>query len=292
MIVQCDAITHPGGVRRTNEDAFLLSRLAGREPRINVLEQEQRVGPGGLLAAVADGLGGGASGEVASREALVCLELGLFGRWGRFPAAGASEAGLLEAFRAAAREAGAAVLRYADDDPPSRGMSATLAAALLWGADAFLLRIGDCRAYLYRNRALALLTPDPGEAAATEGGFRKGLINQALGIPLEPDPVLSKVALCRGDRLLLCSDGLHRVLGEAGIRDILALGHAPRWTTDKLFEAALALGAPDNLTAMVLALDDPALPLSGAPPEVRLLRESRSGPFAGLRRLLGRSGHD
>ena len=83
MLLQYAAITHPGKVRKNNEDAYLLSALDGEEPFISELAQSLMVGDHGLLVAVADGMGGAAAGEVASRESLAAVSLFLFRHWGR-----------------------------------------------------------------------------------------------------------------------------------------------------------------------------------------------------------------
>ena len=69
MLIDYAAITHPGKVRKNNEDAYLLSALDGDEPIINEPAKSLKVGESGLLVAVADGMGGAAAGEVASRAA-------------------------------------------------------------------------------------------------------------------------------------------------------------------------------------------------------------------------------
>ena len=87
MLIDYAAITHQGCVRTNNEDAYLVSALDGEEPLVNGLRRRQGFCPMGLLAAVADGMGGAAAGEIASREGLASLAVNLFGRWGRFPVA-------------------------------------------------------------------------------------------------------------------------------------------------------------------------------------------------------------
>lgn len=85
MFLDYAAITHPGKVRKNNEDAYLLSALDGEEPIINGPTQSLIVGDSGLLVAVADGMGGAAAGEVASHEGLAAVSLFLFGHWAASP---------------------------------------------------------------------------------------------------------------------------------------------------------------------------------------------------------------
>ena len=271
MPIDVAAATHPGQVRRINEDAFLVGGLEGEEPRINRLLPDPTPGPMGLLAAVADGLGGAVGGDVASLEGLAAFSVCLFGHWGRFPAAEATEEGLLRALRTAALEASAAVLRFSDSDRTVRGMTSTLTAAVVWRNRAYLCHVGDTRAYLYRGAELVRLTHDhalgqsqvgAGPLSRSQGGARphQGLITQALGSPRPIVPDIAVVPLCRGDLLLLCSDGLHQELGEAELEALLAPRDSARRTADRLLAAAMEKGARDNVTALVLSLDDPGLP--------------------------------
>lgn len=273
MLIDYAAITHPGKVRKNNEDAYLVSALDGEEPLVNSLRRHPKPCPKGLLAAVADGMGGAAAGEIASREGLASIAVYLFGHWGRFPTDRGSESLLFNALLGAAEEASQAVLRYSDDDRTARGMGSTLTAAVIWEGQAFLCQVGDSRAYLYRRPELVQLTQDqtlvnqmiqsgtltPSEAQRHP---QRSMITQALGCPQPVRAVLGKVRLRRGDRLLLCSDGLHGEVGDAELKAILDHGFSPRRSLELMVEAALAKGARDNVTALLLALDDPTLPLA------------------------------
>lgn len=272
MLIDYAAITHQGRVRKNNEDAYLVSAMDGEEPLVNQLRRAPKVCHMGLLAAVADGMGGAAAGEVASREGLASLTMYLFGHWGRFPSPQAKEEDLYRALLGAADCASAAVLRYSDDDRTARGMGSTLTAAVIWNGHAHFIQVGDSRAYLYRKPELIQLTKDQtlvNEMIAS--GFltpeqakthpQRSMITQALGSPQPLKAELGKVPLRRGDRLLLCSDGLHGEVDDAQLRDFLALGYSPRRTLELMLEVALEHGGRDNITAVLLALDDPAFPL-------------------------------
>ena len=274
MLIDYAAITHVGRVRKNNEDAYLVSALEGDEPLVNSLGPMAHACQAGILAAVADGMGGAATGEIASREGLASVAVNLFGHWGRFPAAEATEAGLLRALRHAAEEASSAVLRYADAERGSRGMGSTLTAAVLWQGHAYLAQVGDSRAYLYRRPTLTLLTEDQtlvreliskGTLTPEEAKYhpQRSMITQALGCPSPIRAVLSRVALRRGDRLLLCSDGLHGEVPDDRLGEFLAMGLSPSRTLEAMAEEALARGGRDNLTGLLLAMDDPGLPPPG-----------------------------
>ncbi|NWJ39881.1 MAG: serine/threonine-protein phosphatase [Geothrix sp.] len=272
MLIDYAAITHPGKVRKNNEDAYLLSALDGDEPIINRPARSLKVGESGLLVAVADGMGGAAAGEVASREGLAAVSLFLFGHWGRLAAAKDRESELLGALETAVEEASDAVLRYSDDDRTARGMGSTLTAAVIWNGCAYVAQIGDSRAYLLRQGLLHQITEDQtlvndlvAQGSLTREQARthpqRNMITQALGSPQPLRVVLSRLALRRGDRLLCCSDGLHGEVPDAQIQEVLNQGLSPRRSLELLVDEALAHGGRDNITGVILTLNDPGLPL-------------------------------
>ncbi|MDR3669210.1 MAG: protein phosphatase 2C domain-containing protein [Holophaga sp.] len=306
MLIDYAAITHPGRVRQNNEDAYLVSALDGEEPLVNGLRPHSPIRQNGILAAVADGMGGAASGEIASREGLASLAVNLFGHWGRFPAAKAVEADLLRALKHAAEAASSAVARYADADRASRGMGSTLTAAVIWNGYGYLAQVGDSRAYLFRAGRMALLTEDQTlmRELINQGSItpeqakvhpQRSVITQALG---GPDPVrvaLGKVTLRRGDRLLLCTDGMHGELPDDRMAAILALGLPAQESLDRMQQEVLALGGRDNVTALLLELNDPTFPVPLAGEGIRVvepvLPAVRETPrfLARLGRILGRN---
>ncbi|HJW34927.1 MAG TPA: protein phosphatase 2C domain-containing protein [Holophagaceae bacterium] len=272
MQIDYAAITHSGRVRKNNEDAYLLSALNGDEPILNTPPRPLPVGTAGLLAAVADGMGGAAAGEVASREGLAAVTLHLFGHWGRFSELPRREEDLLKALVIAVEEASGAILRYSDDDRTARGMGSTLTAAMVWNQHLYVAQVGDSRAYLFRGGHLHQVTEDQtlvndlvasGTLTAEQAKVhpQRNMITQALGSPQQLVVVVYKIALRRGDRLLLCSDGLHGEVDDSRIRELLAPGFSPRKTLESLVEEAIANGGRDNVTGVLLALNDPLLPL-------------------------------
>lgn len=297
MLIDYAAITHPGKIRKNNEDAYLLSALDGEEPIINGPSRPLRVGDPGLLVAVADGMGGAAAGEVASREGLAAVSVYLFGHWGRLATSKAKEAELLQALETAVEQASDAVLRYSDDDRTARGMGSTLTAVVVWNGHGYLAQIGDSRAYLYRQGELHQITEDQtlvndlvAQGALTREQARthpqRNMITQALGSPQPLRVALYRVALRRGDRLLCCSDGLHGEIPDSAILEVLKQDQAPRRSLDLLVEEALAHGGRDNITAVLLLANDPALPLPGEDESLEVMRPDPSSGGSGLWRLL------
>jgi protein phosphatase len=296
MLIDYAAITHPGKIRKNNEDAYLLSVLDGEEPIINGPTQTLKVGDSGLLVAVADGMGGAAAGEVASREGLAAVSLFLFGHWGRLSPGKDQEVALLRALEIAVERASDAVLRYSDDDRTARGMGSTLTAAVVWNGCAYVAQVGDSRAYLLRQGILHQITEDQtlvndlvAQGTLTREQARihpqRNMITQALGSPMPLRVVLSRLRLRRGDRLLCCSDGLHGEVADAQIQELLNQDLSPSRSLELLVEEALASGGRDNITGVLLTLNDPALPL---PVETEGLDLVHPGAMAQSRGLLQR----
>jgi protein phosphatase len=299
MLIDFAAITHPGKVRKNNEDAYLLSALDGDEPVINAPSHALKLGSQGFLVAVADGMGGAAAGEVASREGLAALALFLFGHWGQKSDGKPQEEDLWEALRTAVERASDAVLRYSDDDRTARGMGSTLTAAVLWQGAAYVAQIGDSRAYLQRQGVLHQITEDQtlvndlvAQGTLTREQARvhpqRNMITQALGSPQPLRVALSRVTLRRGDRLLCCSDGLHGEVSDASIQAAMNEDVSPRKTLERLVEEAINHGGRDNITGVLLALNDPNLPQPSLNEPLDLRRPGHDGARAGfLGRLFG-----
>lgn len=272
MLIDYAAITHPGRVRKNNEDAYLVSAIDGAEPQVNGPSRTPKLCKSGLLAAVADGMGGAAAGEIASREGLAAVAVYLFGHWGILPKEQATEAALVAALQGAATQASEAVLRWSDSERTARGMGSTLTASMLWNGNLYVAQVGDSRAYLYRQGQLTQLTRDQtlvnemitaGSITAEEARThpQRNMITQALGCPQPVRPQMVKLALRRGDRVLICSDGLHGELDDQGIQEVFAGAWSPKRSLELMVEGALAHGGRDNITGLLLAVDDLTLPL-------------------------------
>lgn len=271
MQIDYAAITHPGRIRKNNEDAYLLSALDGDEPVINEGGRGFEVGHAGFLAAVADGMGGAASGEIASREGLAAMNLHLYLHWGRFAQPDGPERRIIAAMMGASQEASRSVLRYADSERASRGMGSTLTSLLVWNSWAYIAQVGDSRAYLFREGVLHQLTIDQtlvheliSQGALTPEEAKthpqRNMITQALGSTHPLQIPIARLELRRGDRILCCSDGLHGEVPDDRIREILCEPLPPRRLLEALVDAANAHGGRDNITGILLMLDDPALP--------------------------------
>jgi serine/threonine protein phosphatase PrpC len=222
-------------MRQGNEDSYLIHN-------------------GLQLFAVADGMGGHRAGEVASHAALGALRDVLYND----PNLSLTEAVGL---------ANDAVYQMAVADPSLQGMGTTLTAVRMDGGAARLGHVGDSRAYLLRDDQLLRITEDHSfvdqlrregriteEQAATHP--QRSILTRALGIepgvPVDP----GQVDLLDGDRLLLCSDGLHALVRDPVIHDILRREAQPQAAAEALVAAANAAGGDDNITAVVIDVHD------------------------------------
>jgi len=247
-------LSDPGRVRASNEDAVVF--FAGEESELDAFD---------LVAAVADGMGGHAAGEVASALALATLRKVLK----------EARAGPPQALADALSEANRAIRAHARDHPETEGMGTTCTAALVRGDALWIGHIGDSRAYLWRDGALAQLSEDhtlsaqllrDGAIGEHETAATAGLLLRALGAADEVEPMLtaSGLALQRDDRLLLCSDGLHGVVTDEEMRAALQTDD-PRLACESLIKAAIAAGAPDNVSVGVFRFHEQAEPAATAP---------------------------
>ncbi|GAA2475077.1 MerR family transcriptional regulator [Actinocorallia cavernae] len=200
---------------------------------------------GRRLLAVADGFG--PAGLAASGAAVAALRY--LDEAETLPVDGElGELGVLGALEDAVRAAGAAVAELAGGtgevgaEEVGAGEVGTTLTALLWtGSRLALAHIGDSRAYLLRGGELYRITQDH---RVTPQDL---LLSKALARGLDPVPDLRLQEPREGDRYLLCSDGLTETVPDALIRELLVAGAGP----GELVAAALAAGAPDNVTCVV-----------------------------------------
>jgi protein phosphatase len=244
---------------------------------------------GPRLIAVADGYGPG--GDRASAAAIDALRRLEAADSGAAQVAGSAEApnvvpaDLLNVLSDAVSAATASVRSIAESDPGLADSGSTLTAMLLSGSRLALVHIGDSRAYLYRDGGLFQVTHDhsvtqlmidSGRLTAEEAGShpQRSLLVRALGASADdvraegiPDaqaaeagtPDLSLLDARAGDRYLLCSDGLTRVVPVAAIRETLgAVALSPEEVVDRLITLANEAGGPDNIACAVADITEAA----------------------------------
>jgi len=212
---------------------------------------------GPSLLAVADGMGGHAAGEVASSVAVATLA-------GLDDDVPGTE--LLDTLARAVEAADATLRDMVDEHPRLDGMGTTLTALLWAGRRLGLVHVGDSRAYLLREGELSQITHDhtfvqtlvdEGRITEEEAGHhpQRSLLIRALDGRGTVDPDLSIREVRRGDRYLLCSDGLSGVVPLNLLTEALAEDD-PKTAVDRLIELALEAGGPDNITCIVADVVD------------------------------------
>jgi protein phosphatase len=261
-------LSHPGKVRERNEDHFIVSRI-GRylETVLTTLpagEVPQRAEETGYAMIVADGMGGHAGGELASRMAisgLVKLVLAMPDWIFRLDDTVAADA--TERSKERFRHLNAVLIEHGRQDLDFRGMGTTLTAARTMGRDLQIVHVGDSRAYLLRQGRLHRLTRDhtyvqllveSGQLSQEQAaGFaaRHLLVNALGGFNEDVEVDVDQLKLTSGDRLLLCSDGLTDLVDDETIRQVLIDWRASSEACRRLVDLALAAGGKDNVTVIV-----------------------------------------
>jgi serine/threonine protein phosphatase PrpC len=265
-------------VRANNEDAFSVTDLAtgtSFETRDGAAAIDVR--EKGVLLALSDGMGGHQAGEVASALVLDSLKMAMQ----------ASASDSIEAkIEAAVRRANAEVARAARTGDKG-GMGATLTAVFVAGADAFVAEVGDSRAYLLRTGRLRQITRDQSlvQMMVDRGLLskedarvspHKNVILQAMGLSDDVRVAIARLRLRRGDRLLLCSDGLSNSLSDDELREILK-SDDPAAACRRLIASGNEHGGEDNLTAIVAELEgdglDPPRPAESVTATFEVIKE-------------------
>jgi protein phosphatase len=230
----------------------LVLRYAARSDRGLIRGTNQdSVYAGPRLLAVADGMGGHAAGDVASKVVIAALE---------HLDDDAPSGDLLQALRQAVFDGSEHLREVIRESPQLEGMGTTLTAVLFAGGRLGLCHVGDSRAYLMRDGVLTQITHDDTfvqsliddgritEEEANSHPQRSLLLRALNGQDVEPD--LSMRDARAGDRYLLCSDGLSGVVSHETMASAMT-DPDPQATADRLIELALRSGGPDNITCIV-----------------------------------------
>ena len=227
--------TDVGKKRSVNEDSLVAKRLGDV-----------------YLLAVADGLGGHAAGEVASRVGLIELEESLKNSL--------SAEKVIEALKGAITKANREIYLLSKENADYRGMGSTLVVAVVVGNKAVIANVGDSRVYLVGN-AIERITKDHSlvqelidkQVITEEETFdhpQKNIVTRSLGLEEEVTPDFYEVELGR-KTLLLCSDGLSDALRDDEIRDIITASSSLDEACTKLIDSANQKGGADNITVVL-----------------------------------------
>jgi serine/threonine protein phosphatase PrpC len=238
--------THQGMVRSGNEDAVYAHAGFG-------------------LAILADGMGGYAAGEIASRLAVDEIRAELESALPHLDTQSKVLTGseIAEDMRFAARRANTTILNSAKKEPDYEGMGATLVIAVMTVGRLFVGHLGDSRAYRYRAGRLEQLTRDHCwvDEQISQGALQidalldtrfKNIVTRALGIDTEIDLEVHDHEALPDDVFLLCSDGLSDMLDDPQIEAVLAGGESLAAKAAALVECANRNGGKDNISVILM----------------------------------------
>ncbi len=257
------AASDVGRKREHNEDNFLVDRRLS-------------------LFVVADGMGGHASGEVASQIAVTEFRNAVEARRDLLDAyvrrqEGVTTQDVLAVLEHAVQMAGLAIFERGQNEPDKRGMGTTLSALLLLGERGFIAHVGDSRVYMVRQGETVQLTEDHSlvnelirhgkvtreTLANSPYASYKNAVTRALGVYETVQVDTIDLEILPGDQFLLCSDGLHSHLEEKDVAQFLSTDHVTA-IPQKLIDHANRGGGQDNITAVVLRIHTDATDPAGA----------------------------
>jgi protein phosphatase len=242
-------------VRALNEDSVMTFEF----------RQESLVHPDRtFLYVVADGMGGAEAGEIASAIAVDTIRTYVAQQH-----ASTAQADLAHLLQEALEEANRKVLDYAASHPEARGLGSTVVAAMVAPPEATIAWVGDSRVYLRQDGQLKQLSKDHslvqrlieiGQITAEEARHHehKNVITRSLGARANGPAgaeALPLFRLRRGDRMLLCSDGLTTHVEDDHISEIIGRHQEPLEAARELIVAANAGGGTDNVSVVVIFAD-------------------------------------
>lgn len=246
MIVEHASRTDTGRVRSRNEDSFSAAPDIG-------------------LYIVADGMGGQAGGDAASRYACLTIEdyvrrrHAVLQRYEREPVPGRRQA-IFQLLEEAIRAASERIIMEGESHAELEGMATTAVVLLLLADHAFVANLGDSRAYLIRDGYARLLTEDhslffelirQGRLSRDATGFPyKNVVTRALGVRGTALADTFDFETMPGDRFMLCTDGLHGYMDDEEAY-LLAANGGPDTASERLVEFALDSGGADNVTVVL-----------------------------------------
>lgn len=233
-----------GQLRSSNQDAFLVS-------------------PDDHLYIVADGMGGHAGGEIASKLCIEKIEGYLKEHGKEFTSHGTTDSALSAIMVNSVNHASAKIYEHALEEPSLRGMGTTATVVKIVGKKAFAAHVGDSRLYLIRSGFLYQMTYDhslvneqvrAGIISQEEAELHhlKNVITRSVGYQEEEDVDTIVFDLEEGDYLLLCSDGLHGKVEDREIAHMVINNGLS--AAGQLIDLANKRGGEDNITVVIIAI--------------------------------------
>ena len=243
--------TDVGLKRNSNQDfVYASDQKVGRLPSLLIVAES--------LLIVADGMGGHAAGDLASR---VCVETAVSS------IEGSGQTETIPILAEAVQKANRAVLKKAAEKPEYAGMGTTIVAAVIDGNTLYVANVGDSRLYLIDDDRIDQITLDHSLVAEMVRSGRispeqmrnhpeKNIITRAVGGEENVEADFFDVGLHKGDVVLLCSDGLTNMVEDEQIFRIVRREKTLRDAGQKLISAANSAGGRDNISVVLARLTD------------------------------------
>ena len=265
--IEVFGVTHPGLVRKDNQDHFLLSSLHKQMvihgtslPDPDLLPQHsERLA---FFAMVADGVGGSSAGARASQLAIAATaQYVTHSALAYYAIDAGNEEQFRETLQASAAAAHRAVQDAAPPEPGRKAPATTLTLGIWVWPRAYILQVGDSRAYVYRGGVLHRITRDQTFAedmvdrgaltpAQAETSPLRNVLSSAIGGSLT-SPVVTRETSTRDSIWLLCTDGLTKHVSDERIAERLAAIQSSEQTCRALLQDALDGGGTDNVTILI-----------------------------------------
>ena len=259
-------LTHTGKVREVNQDQFLLATIHRRVQIVSTsLTDQQRLPLGdyrlAFLAMVADGVGGGKSGERASALTLEIATKYIVSSMNCYYSSDSTEVDFVNALQSAAMRAHEEVIERAKEDTDTRSMATTLTLFMGVWPWYYLLQVGDSRYYIFRDGTLTQVTRDQtiAQELLDQGVFTPAvaqrskyahILSSAIGGE-QTEPRVTRLRAGWGNMHLLCSDGLTKHVSDEQIAHRLATMTSAKQVCEQLLQDALDDGGTDNITIVV-----------------------------------------
>ncbi len=242
-------ITDVGRVRKIDEDSIMAANISFG---INSKNDQFR------LLVVADGMGGHAKGEEASKIALSSMSKTVI------PRLCDEDVSFTNLLEEGIKSANQNILDHVDNNPESSGMGTTLVCALIKNNQVYLANIGDSRAYVISHDEIRRVTKDHSyvQTLIDEGKIKesearthpkKNVITKAIGVMSTAEPDTMKFTLASDESLLLCCDGVIAHLTDDDIHKIILDSDDPSNTCQKIVDLANKRGGTDNISLIILA---------------------------------------
>ena len=247
MLMRSFGVTDKGKVRSENQDSYIIERCDKRKC---------------IVAVICDGMGGAKAGDLASQLSSKAFVSRVFETLVAPRFFIGNQEKLL---RESCDDANGVVYEYSRFDPNYNGMGTTLVGGIITRRKAFLVNIGDSRAYYLNKNEIKQISKDHSyvEELVAMGAItkeearthpKKNIITKALGVDRSVQADYYEQPLRMGDGILLCSDGLSNMVTESEMLEVFNRYNTPEKICESLLNLALDRGARDNVSIVLVKI--------------------------------------